>query len=256
VGEESTWNPKLSDSKEPEGQDETLDETTLTVVAKAVVSEGERSVAIDQAQGSVINTGEIQSVNIINVSLSQGSQESTLTTSDIGSAVNLVRLTQSLSTELSKRIAAELENARETFREGKTQQSFEDVRRLLTSPNWQALDDSLRAMILRALANMVLSLKGKDGIDEAQAYIDDSSRFDPAATDQTVRVRIKLLRDGFAAGLAESGNAVTLDAFNLRVGILIETDQTDEALKELASPPAGIALDAESERLTGDSVTP
>ncbi|HUS13352.1 MAG TPA: hypothetical protein VMZ30_22970, partial [Pyrinomonadaceae bacterium] len=250
MSEESTWNPKLSDSKEPEEQDEALDETTLRVVAKAVVSEGERSVAIDQAQGSVINTGEIQgSVNIINVSLSQGSQESTLTTSDIGSAVNLVKLTQSLSSELSKRIAAELENAREVFREGKTQQSFQDVRRLLTSPNWQALDDSLRAMILRALANMVLSLKGKDGIDEAQAYINDASHFDPAATDQTALARIKLLRDGFAAGLAELGNAPTLDAFNLRVGILIETDQPDEALKVLASPPTGIALDAESQRL-------
>lgn len=84
MSEESTWNPKLSDSKEPEERDEALDETTLRVVAKAVVSEGERSVAIDQAQGAVINTGEIQGgVNIINVSLSQGSQESTLTTSDI-----------------------------------------------------------------------------------------------------------------------------------------------------------------------------
>lgn len=93
MSDESDWNSKLSDSKDAEEQDETPDDATIRVVAKIVVSEGERSIAIDQVQGSLINTGEIQSVTIINVG-SQSSQEAALTTSDIGSALNLLNLTR------------------------------------------------------------------------------------------------------------------------------------------------------------------
>lgn len=250
MSEESTWNSKLSDSEPLEEQGETLGDSTLKVVARAVVSEGDRSVAIDQALGSFINTGEIQGpVNVINVSLSQNSQESTLTASDIGAAVSLAKLNQSLSSELSKRIAAELEGARESFREGHTQKGFQEVQAVLKSTNWPALDNSLRAMVLRALANMVLSLRGEAGIDEAKSYLDDAQRFDPSGSNLTVRVRIKLLQETFAAGLLELGEPTTLDAFNLRVGILIETGQIDEALRVLAAPPVGVSLDAESQRL-------
>lgn len=248
MSDEPDWNSKLSDSKDAEEQDEAPDDATIRVVAKTVVSQGERSIAIDQVQGSLINTGEIQSVTIINVG-SQSSQEAALTTSDIGSALNLITLTQSLSTELSRRVATEVETARELFREGQTQKGFQDVQEILKSPNWFALDNSLRAIVLRALANMVLSLKGKEGIDEAQSYLDDARTFDPNGSDLTVRARIKMLQESFAAALAELGEPATLDAFNLRVGILIETGKIDEALEDLDSPSSGISFDAESQRL-------
>lgn len=133
MSEKSAGKAKLTESKAADEQGEALVNAKVKVIAKALVAEGERSVAIDQAQGSIVNTGEIQGdVNIINVSLSQSSQESTLTASDIGSAVNLVKLNQSLSTELSKRIAAEVETARELFREGNTQKGFEHVQAIIT----------------------------------------------------------------------------------------------------------------------------
>lgn len=104
-------------------------------------------------------------------------------------------------------------------------------------------------MVFRALANMVLSLKGIEGIDEAQSYLNDAERFDQSGSNLTVRVRIKLLQESFAAGLAELGQPTTIDEFNLRIGILIETDQSEETLRTLASPPSGVLLDAESQRL-------
>jgi hypothetical protein len=237
-----------NNSHEAEQEENALSDTEIKVLTKAVVAEGQQSVAIDQAQVTVINTGVVHG-DIINVSTSQSLQDSTLTADNIGAALNLVKLNQSLSSELSKRIAAELESARESFRKGNTNESFQRVRALFTSASWQALDDWLRAMVLRALANMTLSLRGKDGVDEARSFIDDAQRLVPTDTDRSVRVRIKFLQEGAASALDELQDPLTLDEFNLRVGILLETDRIDEALNALASPPAGVEIDSETHRL-------
>jgi hypothetical protein len=104
-------------------------------------------------------------------------------------------------------------------------------------------------MVLRALANMTLSLKGKDGVDEARSFIDDAQRLDPSNTDRSVRVRIKFLQEGPVIALLELPDPLTLDEFNLCVGLLLETDRVDEALSALASPPAGVEIDSETHRL-------
>ncbi len=248
MAEKQTENSKPTDSNQPVEHKED-DNATIRVVTKSVVSEGERSIALDQAQDSVINTGD--NVTIVSVNLSQGSQDATLSTSDIGAAVNLVRLNQTLSSELSKRVAADLENARESFREGKKRESFDHVKSLLTLQNWSALDDSVRLLILRALANMVLSLRSKDGIVEAQSYLEQARSFDPLA-DVTLQARIIALQDGPIAALTELSKlseSQSLDALNLRVGLLIESGQLEEALKELTLERSEITLDAESYRL-------
>jgi predicted nucleic acid-binding protein len=245
VEEQQTENSKPTDSNQPVDQ-KADDSATIRVVTKSVVSEGERSVAIHQAQDSVINTGD--NVTIVKVNLSKGEHDATLTTSDIGAAVNLARLNQSLSSELSKRVAEDLENARESFREGKTRESFNHVKSLRSSQNWSALDDSVRLMILRALANMILSLRGSEGIVEAQSYLEQARSFE-LSDDATVRARIIALQHGPAAALAELSEPQTLDALNIRVGLLIDSGHIEEALREIALPRSEITLDAESYRL-------
>lgn len=237
------FEPPDEKSKDPEP-----DDGSIRLVNKAVIAEGESSVALGEASNTVVNTGTVQG-DIFNITIAETSTRSPLTADSIGSALSLVKLNQSLSSELSKRMALELENARESFREGKTSESFQAVRAIAQSSNWEALDESLRALVLRSLANMVLSLRGKDGIAEAEAHLEKATSLDPACDVHTVRVRIKSLRDGYSAALLELQGLATLDAFNMRVGLLIETDEVNDALKALESPPPHVLLDAESFRL-------
>jgi tetratricopeptide (TPR) repeat protein len=222
-------------------------ENSVNLVRKSVTAEGEQSVAIGEASNSVVNTGVVH--GDINVTVIESPTKSTFTRDNIGPALNLIKLTQSLSSDLSKRIARELEEAREAFREGDRSQSFEDVKAISRLDNWDALDPPVRAMVMRALANMVLSLKGKEGIHEAEAYIKEASQFDSNCDVHTVHVRIKALRHGLSAALADLANPTSLDAFNLRVGMLIEAGELDQALALLESPSSQISLDAESYRL-------
>jgi hypothetical protein len=74
---------------EAEQKENALTDTEIKVLTRAVVAEGEQSVAIDQAQATIINTGVVHG-DIINVSTSQSLQDSTLTGDNIGAALNLV----------------------------------------------------------------------------------------------------------------------------------------------------------------------
>jgi len=226
---------------------EPSEDSSVTLVRKSVTAEGDQSVAIGEASNAVVNTGVVHG-DIINIPGSEPSK-STLTRDNIDSALNLVKLNQSLSSELSRRIARELEEAREAFRENPRSESFQKVQAISQSVNWPVLEAALRAMVMRALANMVLSLKGKDGIDEAEVYANDASRIDATCDVRTVHVRIKALRQGFAPALADLDNSTSLDDFNLRLGLLIETGQVKEALSLLETPPSQISPDAESYRL-------
>jgi hypothetical protein len=53
-----------------EQKENALSDTEIKVLTRAVVAEGEQSVAIDQAQATVINTGVVHG-DIINVSTSK-----------------------------------------------------------------------------------------------------------------------------------------------------------------------------------------
>ena len=57
-----------NNSNEAELKENALSDTEIKVLTKTVVAEGEQSVAIDQAQATVINTGVVHG-DIINVAL-------------------------------------------------------------------------------------------------------------------------------------------------------------------------------------------
>ncbi len=234
------------DNTEP--GDPSSDNSSVNLVSKTVTAEGQQSIAIGEASNTVVNTGTVHG-GITNITVNEKSGRSTFTRDNIDSALSLIKLNQSLSSDLSRRIGRELEDAREAFREGKTAQGFQTVRAITQSINWPALEGSLRAMVLRALANMVLSLRGKAGIGEAEESINEAFQLDSECDVHTVKVRIKLLREGLPTGLNDLANPTSLDDFNLRVGVLIETGEIEEALRSLKSPPQQISIDAESYRL-------
>ncbi len=232
---------------------ETADAQTSPLVERSVLAEGERSVAIGRVEGSIINTGDVQinvgQQNIYNITPAAEDSARTSITSDFGAALSLVKLNLSLSSELARRIASELEEAREAFREGATREAFQRVQAIRASENWPALDDPLRGLVLRVLAHMTLGLKNRNGVAEARAYVDEAEQVDPAGDALMINARLKVFEEGYDAALVEIGTPTTLDAFNLRVGILIEKNEIEEALRALRLPPDGVVLDAESHRL-------
>ena len=55
--------------------------------------------------------------------------------------------------------------------------------------------------------------------------------------------------EGHAAALDELADPVTLDGFNLRLALLLDTGKIEEALNALSNPPEGSTFDAEARRL-------
>jgi DNA-binding FrmR family transcriptional regulator len=155
----------------------------------------------------------------------------------------------SVSSELSDEKLEKLQDLRELFREGAFQDAYESVRQFRQSANWVSFSDGLRAAVLRALASMTLSLKGAGGVVDAAALAEEARKADPSEDDVTLRARIRIFEDGHEAALGELSSTSTLDSFNLRVGLLIETGRVEEALESLRRPPEGVAFDAETHRL-------
>lgn len=167
-----------------------------------------------------------------------------------GAALNVLSSQlESVSSELSDEKLDKLEELRELFREGTSKEAYEGVWQYRRSANWAAFSGRLRAAVLRALATMTLSLKKASGVTEAAALAAEATGAEPSDDDATLRARIKVLVEGHEAALEELPNPTTLDSFNLRLGLLIETGRIEEALEALRHPPAGMAFDAETQRL-------
>jgi hypothetical protein len=96
---------------------------------------------------------------------------------------------------------------------------------------------------------MTLSLKKAEGVTEAVAIAEEAKRTEPSEDDATLRARIKIFQAGHEAALEEVSDPKTLDGFNLRLGLLIETGRIEEALVSLRRPPGGLVFDAETHRL-------
>lgn len=188
------------------------------------------------------------SANQTNISAAQ--TDATLPSPSHGAALNVLSSQlDSVSSDLSDEKLEKLEELRELFREGAFKEAYEGVWRFRQSSNWAAFSSNLRAGVLRALAAMTLSLKKADGVAEATGMAEEARRAEPSEDDAALRTRIKVLAEGRAAALEELHSPTTLDGFNLRVGLLIETGRIEEALEALRRPPGGIAFDAETQRL-------
>jgi len=155
----------------------------------------------------------------------------------------------SVSSELSDEKLNKLEELRELFREGEFNEAYESVKQYRQSPNWNALSERLRAAVLRALATMTLSLKKAGGVAEATRLANEARETEPSEDDATLRARLKSFTEGHEAAFEELPGPTTLDGFNLRLGLLVETDRIEEALGALSRPPAGVTFDAETHRL-------
>ncbi len=204
---------------------------------QSVKSEGERSVAVGgNVTNSPIHTGDVYNI------YAQEPQVSPTIRNIYESTI------ENLTTELSKEIAAKLENLRERFCESLSEEFVEGVRQLRNSSNWDAYEPALRAGILRALASMILALKGKDALAEAKQFAAEARQNQETQNDDVLLARIKTLEQGFEAAVDDFAKIKSSESYNLWLNCLLNTGKFSEVLQSRENPPEGVELNAESYR--------
>lgn len=200
-----------------------------------VESSGERSVAIgENAIGNIIKTGnETHNHYPLNPIVQN------VLTSKI----------ESLSSDLSKEIAAKLEKLREEFREGDVNKSFENILSLKNSQNWREFENPLQVSILSALASMVLVTKGKEGVSEAKEFVKQATEIEKSFKDINILSRIKIYEEGFEAVVDELSEYKDTESYNLWLSCLLNLSNYRDVINSLENPPKNIELNAESHRL-------
>jgi tetratricopeptide (TPR) repeat protein len=153
-----------------------------------------------------------------------------------------------LSSELSRTVAAQLEEIRESYREGKRREAYARVQALQQRESWDILERPLQARILRMLATYALNLD-RD-ISMACELANSARSLDPSSDDTVFRILLKYHTEGAESALREIGHPNALDTINLEVSLLLlGMGKPDEALVALARLPQGIEPNAETRRL-------
>lgn len=231
------------------GSEAQVEECVASLVEQATESdsrnEGRNIQVAGDVSGSVLVSGNDNQISI-NVAAAAAASPETM-----GEATFSLFSAQieTLSADLSQEKSTKLEELRELFREGATRKAYEAVKELHESPTWVTLSPTLRASTLRALATMSLSLKSKDGVADATDFAARATRIRPSPDDLTLQIRIAIFAEGHEAALAKLGAPATLDSYNLRLALLLETGKIPEALQAFRQPPVGVVGDAETHRL-------
>ena len=153
-----------------------------------------------------------------------------------------------LSSGLSKAVAAQLEEIRESYREGKRREAYVRVQTLQQEESWGILESPLQARILRILATYTLNLDGN--ASAACELANAAHNLDPSSDDTVFRTLLKYHTEGAESALREVGHPSTLDTINLSVSLLLlGLGKTDAALAKLVGLPQRIEPNAETRRL-------
>ena len=156
-------------------------------------------------------------------------------------------LIQTLSSALSKEKAARLEEYRELYREGYVKQAYAKIYELTQEDNWELLDKSLRARILRVLSSYALNIE--HDIERAKKFAKEASLIDPDADYTVINTFIKYHANGAESALKLIDNIHDIDTFNLKLSLLLEVGKLDQFFVALANKPEHISENAETKRL-------
>jgi hypothetical protein len=153
-----------------------------------------------------------------------------------------------LSSGLSKAVAEQLEEIRESYREGKRHEAYTRVRALRQEESWNLLEKPLQTRILRILATYALNLDGDISVARELAGVARS--LDPSSDDIIFRTLLQYHTEGAESALREIEHPKTLDTINLEVSLLLlGLGKTDKALAKLVNIPQEFEPNAETRRL-------
>jgi hypothetical protein len=154
---------------------------------------------------------------------------------------------ESLSSNLSKAKALQLDRYRELYREGKLQEAFNCLDLLRNDRDWDVFEKPLQAKILQALAGYVTSVK--QDFDKARDLAEQARILSPEQDDVLLQALIRYHSEGAEAALGLIDNPSTIGLFNLKLGLLLELGRIKEVITALQVNPNGLEFDTETLRI-------
>lgn len=164
--------------------------------------------------------------------------------------LQLVSVTSELkrvSSDFSKEISIKLEEIRELEYKGLVRSAQIRVQDLRNSENWEIFTETLQAEILRTLAGYAIILD--DDAIVSSNLLKEAVQLDPEADPAFIKILICSRTRGVRASLEEFNSFSNINLINLKLALLLEINQTNEAIAIIQTIPENIQPNTETHRL-------
>jgi len=152
-----------------------------------------------------------------------------------------------LSSDLSKLKALRLDEYRELYRQGKLHEARICLDSLKNDEHWDIFDKPLQAKILQAMSVYAISVE--QNADKARSLVEQASALDPEGDDRFLQVLISYHSEDAETALRLIDTPSTINLFNLKLGLLLELEHTEEVIAALQNLPQGLEPDTETKRI-------
>lgn len=164
--------------------------------------------------------------------------------SDVVSAAIIAQLS-ALQKSLSGTVNEQLDSAQEEIHQGNTIKVETKLAEIRSGQNWQHLLPEVQARVIRLQASLQLQ---SGNIDGAEALATEADAFD-VQKEPRLRAIIAYRKFGLEKGLEVLGEPASQDGLHLRISMLLEDSQAEEAVRLLENNPHLVEPHAETERL-------
>jgi len=167
---------------------------------------------------------------------------------DVGSSIGgLLTALSAATAALSQEKGREIERIRELHRAGQGREALRLIRSMCDDQAWKLLDPTVQSRALRVMAAMTLNVEGDR--ESARRLAVEARVLDPQGDDVIIRTLLRWHDEGLTQALAEIGEPSGIDAYNLKLSLLIHGDRANEALQHIRDFPDRLQPDAETGRL-------
>lgn len=149
--------------------------------------------------------------------------------------------------ELEKERSDQLEAVRELSWEGRRRDALAKLMAIRQAPSWPGFTAPLRARCLRVEASLRLNVG--EAVAAAAALVADAKQLDPSADFQVIEAHLAYREHDAAAGLARLAAPASVDAWNTRWVLLLESGRPAEIPGEFRARDAAFAANGETRRL-------
>lgn len=164
--------------------------------------------------------------------------------SDIVSAAIIAQLS-ALQKSLSGTINEQLDSAQEEIHQGNTIKVETKLAEIRSGQNWQHLLPEVQARVIRLQASLQLQSGNIDGAETLATEADAIC----LQKEPRLRALIAYRKFGLEKGLEVLGEPASQDGLHLRISMLLEDGQAEEAVRLLENNPMLVEPHAETERL-------
>ena len=154
---------------------------------------------------------------------------------------------ESISSDLSNEISVKLEEIRKLEYKGLVRSAQAKVEELRNSGNWNIFTPTLQAEILRTLAGYAITLDDDSAI--ASNLLQAAAQLNPEADLTFIQTLIYSRTHGIRASLEEFPHATSINLVNLKLALLLEINQAEEAIETFLAIPENIKPNPETYRL-------